>query len=179
MFDGVNDRLRLHGGSDSRLEAFSGSYEDRFTLHFDFRFDGFQGTETTHVLWKSGAFQLTIVSGGNVEASVGGHTALVWSGLQRGRWYRAIWSASKNDQGHFLWLRRMDPLTGWYADPGTGSGGACVYQAWTSDLSSPGDVWIGHDGGSNADLHFQGRLDNVALVNFVATARPSGCTVQQ
>ena len=178
-FDGNSDRIKLHGGADSRLEALSGSYEDRFTLHFDFRFDGFQGSETAHVLWKSGAFQLTVVSGGNVEASVGGHTALVWSGLQRGRWYRAIWSASKDDQGHFLWLRRMDPLTGWYAASGTGSGGACVYQAWTSNLPSPGDVWMGHDGGSNAGVYFHGRLDNVALVNFVPTARPSGCTLQQ
>ncbi len=178
-FDGSDDRIKLTGGSNSRLEALSSTYENRFTLHFDFRFDGFQASETAHVLWKSGAFQMTIANGDQIQASVGGHTALVWSGFQRGRWYRAIWSASKNDQGHFLWLRRMDPETGWYADPGDGGGGACVYQTWTSELPSPGDVWLGHDGGSDADLYFHGRVDNVALVNFVATARPSGCTAQQ
>lgn len=178
-FDGTDDRIRLHGGASSRLEALGANYENRLSLQFDFRFDGFQGTETQHVLLKSGSFQLSVVTGGQVQATVGGREALVWSGLQTGVWYRAIWSASKNDQGHYLWMRRMDEDSGWYAPADNGSGGACVWQSWPNDLSSPGDVWIGHDGSSDSSRYFHGRVDTLALVNFVSSDRPVGCTQQQ
>lgn len=178
-FDGNDDRLQLVGGSESRLASIGSNYQNRFSLHFDFRFDGFDGTESAQVLWSSNTFQLVVASADQVQATVGGHTALVWSGLERGRWYRVIWSASRFDeQGHFLWLRRMDPETGWYGAAGTGGGGSCVYQSWSTDLASPGDVWIGHDGSSDASLYFHGRIDNVALVNFTS-ARPIDCTEQQ
>ncbi len=179
-FNGSDARLKLQGGANSRLEALSGSYENAYTLKFDFRFDGFQGSETSHVLCKSGAFSATIVSASGqiqVQVQAGSHTALVYSGLQKGRWYRGVWSARSGTGGeHFLWLRKWGVRGGWY-ETGT-SAADCVYQAWDSSLPSTGDVWIGHDGGSDSALYFNGRADNVSLVNYLYTARPASCTPQ-
>ncbi len=172
--------LTIKTNGNTRLDAMSGTYNDAFMIRADFRFDGLLPGQTSEVLFKSGAFVLTMTSsvGGNqLQASVGGSTALTFTGLERGRWYRIVWGASKNGaNGHFLHVRPWDFTNGGYLAATTASD--CVYQTWTASLSAPGTVYIGHDGTTSTTVYFHGRVDNVALLNYHYSNRPAACTQQ-
>jgi len=178
-FNGTSAALNLGGGTDSRLEALSSSFENGFTMMFDFRFDGFQGAETEHILFHSGAFKFKIVyvSGGIQVQSYVNETHTLTFNIEKGRWYRGVWSAQQQTGGtHFLWLRKWDVEIGWY-DAGTTSND-CVYKSLTSSVPSPGTVRVGHDGSSDTDLFYHGRVDNVSLVNYQYRMQPTNCTQQ-
>ncbi|MBI5610544.1 MAG: hypothetical protein HY902_16830 [Deltaproteobacteria bacterium] len=187
-FNGTNARIRLPGGANSRLESMSGSYENGFEIQFDFRHDGFDG-ETEQVVFASGAFRLTKTRTGLTESldfQVGNQTVLSYPPrngrpLQRGRWYRIVWSAKPGPNGtegnHFVWVRPWDVQAGGYEAGDSALN--CVRLPFSGSLAAPGDVWIGFDGGTDTSRYFKGRLDNVSILNYVYRAQPANCTLQQ
>lgn len=184
-FNGSNSRIKLFGGAFSRLAALGSGYENSFEWLADFRFDGMAPGQTTQILFASDAFSLTLVTSANevrLVATVAGQISVSYppeSGdpIERGRWYRMRWGASKVEGAHFLQVQKWNVRNGGYF-PGLNAAD-CAFRPWAANLPAPGDVWIGHDGSTHSETYFRGRLDNVSLITYQYYTKTTLCTLQQ
>lgn len=183
QFNGTSGRYRLEPGTDRPQETISSPHENTFQWRLDFRHDGFSG-DGEHVIVSSGAFSLIIKQVGSesrLDFQVAGQTALTYppvggEPLMRGRWYRIVWGAKPGEGQQFAWVRPWNFNTGAYLDSADAK--YCVYKGLSTNLPSPGTVWVGHDGSSTTSNYLQGRIDNISLVNYLHFARPKACTQQ-
>lgn len=184
VFNGVSASIQQPSSANSRLESLTGTYENGFTWMLDLRHDGFDG-ETGQTILHSAAFNLTKTVDGLMVTLDNGQTVLSYpphggDALQRGRWYRIIWSVKLGANGgageNFIWVRPWNPQTGGYMDGLNALN--CVRRVAAGSLASPGTVWMGHDASTDTSRFFKGRLDNVSLVNYVHVERPALCTDQ-
>jgi len=172
---GTGDSLLLvNSGATSPFETIPA--KGLFELAFDFRWDGGAASQ---VLWKSSAFEVSVVPDGlnaRLYASLNGYAlsfpaAASGELLDQHRWYRVNWVVNRNAsqcgsmcEKQALRVIAWDLRTGRYQPTLPASG--CVYKAYTATVPSFGDVYAGYDGATDG-TRFKGRLDNVRLLNYV------------
>ncbi len=179
-FGGVSSPGWIHAADVGTSSPLVGINDlDAIEVDLDFRFEG--GT-LPQTLFNSNVFSVQIVSGaGNttvVQAQYKATGALVAAPitLEGHRWYRVISHVCNvcetgNTSGILLNVQAMDLMTSTY----NGLLSGCGYKG-AGILGASGDLWFGVDSATNANP-FNGRLDNVAVYNYIGRGRPANCTL--